>query len=237
MTSSSPSNGEGAKLPQAVGLRPTTARLPTAAHRWVGIFAGWRPVGMTGRWRSRERSSRAAHQKSLISEDGATPPLLLSRQGTRKYLGRDTTAVREGVSNVLGLKVPILWTVESLSDSHPSPEREAFWCANESVALVDAVNGRTLSLKKGTDTSAYPLPSSSAGGGRSATAADMSSLTKQPSGDRWRIDRRTGHEQRLVVVRVRIPNGELSAHRVPPADQRDVAAANTAQRRVVGTSR
>ena len=38
------------------------------------------------------------------------------------------------------------WTVEDLSDSLPSPEREAFWCANESSALVNGINAGTLSL-------------------------------------------------------------------------------------------
>ena len=40
------------------------------------------------------------------------------------------------------------WTVEGLSDSRPSPERDAFWCANESSALVNGVNAGILSLRK-----------------------------------------------------------------------------------------
>jgi len=35
-----------------------------------------------------------------------------------------------------------------LSASRPSPERRAFWCANESKALINAVNGGILGLKK-----------------------------------------------------------------------------------------
>jgi len=80
-------NGARPTVSLAAGLRPATARLPTSApQRWVGIFAGRQLVGMTSRWRSRERSSRVAHQRSKISEDGATPPLLRSRHGTRSYL-------------------------------------------------------------------------------------------------------------------------------------------------------
>jgi hypothetical protein len=69
---------------------PFTSRLPTAQHRWVGIFAGLRPVGMTGRWRGHTAVTPIPVGDSELSRN------------------RDTTAVREGVSNVLVLGVPIL---------------------------------------------------------------------------------------------------------------------------------
>lgn len=37
------------------------------------------------------------------------------------------------------------WVASGLSDSLPSPERFAFWCANESKALVNVVNDGILS--------------------------------------------------------------------------------------------
>jgi len=83
-------NGARLSVSLAAGRSPATARLPTAPHRWFGIFTGLRPVGMTGRWRGQTAVTPIAVGDSELS------------------CNRDTIGVRESVSSVLGLGVPIL---------------------------------------------------------------------------------------------------------------------------------
>ena len=64
-------NAEESRAVGVSGLQPRIPPLYGSSHL---ILSSW----SVAVWRSRERSSRAAHQKSSISEDGAKPPLLLS---------------------------------------------------------------------------------------------------------------------------------------------------------------
>jgi len=64
-------NAEKSRAVGVSGLQPWTPPLHGSLHLTQSSWS-------VADWRSQERSCRAAHQKSLISEDGAKPPLLLS---------------------------------------------------------------------------------------------------------------------------------------------------------------